>query len=110
MREPRDEIQLVAHDEDRLAAARECVEQLERRHLVRDVEVRGRLVKNERARVLRESARDSHALPLAAGQLLRRSIRERPHFGVVDRPSDGRRASRIHRAPEMGVRMTAEPL
>ena len=66
------------------------------------------VLKNERARVLRERARDSHALPLAAGQFLRRSIRERAHFGVFDRPSDGRRASWIHRAPEMSVRMTAE--
>ena len=31
MRETRDEIQLVAYDEDRLATARERVEQLERR-------------------------------------------------------------------------------
>ena len=75
--EARDEVELVADEQHGLPSAREAAEQLEHGHLVADVEEGGRLVEHERLAALRERAREPHALPLAAGQLVDRAIHVR---------------------------------
>ena len=67
----RRERQVVQRHHDRpVAFARQIREQFQRTHLVRDVEMVGRLVQQHDFRVLREQRRERNAAALAAGERL----------------------------------------
>ena len=73
------------HDRERPARVswRSSAHQLDAR---RHVEKRGRLVEQEQHRLLRQRARDHHALPFAVGQPAEVALREMTRADRVDRP------------------------
>src|SRR5512147_302214 len=84
MREARDEIELMAHEQHGLPVAGELREQLEDGHLVADVEEGRRLVEHEGLATLRERAREPDALPLAARELGDRAVEVRSDLRALD--------------------------
>ncbi|BDZ47529.1 hypothetical protein GCM10025866_34380 [Naasia aerilata] len=83
------EVQIVQDDHDgRAALPVEVGEQVEHLDLVREVEERRRLVEQEDVGLLGERHGDPHALPLAAGQLVDRAVREGQGVGVPQRAGD----------------------
>src|SRR5687767_3405857 len=78
----------MAHQQDGAAVARDALQQLEHHHLVTDVEKGGRLVRDERVTLLRESAREAYALPFPARQLIDRTILKQIDFREPQRAVD----------------------
>ena len=87
-RKPCNEIELVAHEEHRLPCPRQRDQELELRHLVRDIEERARFVEHDGVAALRERARQPHTLPLAAGQFIGAPATERLGLRGVQRRID----------------------
>src|SRR5689334_1741513 len=108
MRKARDQIELMADQENRQAVACERCQQLEDRHLVRNVEESGRLIEHQRWRVLGERSGDSYTLPFPAGQLVGASVRQLLDSGLSQRLIDGLFIIKAWRAPQAEVRIPAE--
>src|ERR1035437_9014476 len=106
--EPRDEVELMTHEQHGAAFARERVEQFEHRHFVRDVEERGRLVEHERVTALREGAGHAPALPLAAREFDRAAPQIFIDAGALCGRCDRRAVVRRLAAPHAAVRVAAE--
>ena len=78
-------------DDDDGGAGAACarVEQREELELMAHVERGGRLVEDQRRRLLRQRAREQHALALAARQLAQRARRQLEDAGVAHRALGG---------------------
>jgi len=87
VREASNEIELMTHEEHRESIRGELVKELERGHLMSDVEERRRLVEDERFALLRQRPREANALPFAAGKILELAVvaRQRVHAGAPHR-------------------------
>src|SRR5690349_25106793 len=86
--EASDQIELVADQKHGLPRACQAVKELEDGHLVRDVEKRRRLVEHDCIAALRERARKTNALPLAARQRVDSSLTQRGDPRGLDRRID----------------------
>ena len=106
--ESRDEVELVADDENGAPAPRERREQLEHRHLVPDIEERGRLVEDERVAALCERPREPGALPFSARKREDVSRRQIGNAGVGHRALDERHIVSRRGAPRTFVRIPPE--
>ena len=71
--------------------ARQLTQQSHQLDARRHIEKRRRLVEHEQQRLLRERARDHHALALAVGEPAEIALREMAHADRVDRPVDDTR-------------------
>ncbi len=90
----------VVRDEDQrhVALALQPRQQCQHLRLHRDVERRGRLVGDQKARVAGDGHRDHHALRHAAGQLVRVCIEPRRRVGNLDLLEETQRARTASRA------------
>ena len=84
------------------------MEQLEDRHLVSDVEKRGRLVEYERASTLRERTGEPHALPFAARYRVDASLAQLAHTRRVDRFLDRAAIALAGGVPDAEMRESPE--
>src|SRR5690606_13046571 len=83
-------VEVVQHDADRDAVhGREVAHQVEQLHLVAQVEVGGRLVEQEHARVLGEAGGEPDALQLSPGQLVDAAVRHGCHARDLHGVPDG---------------------
>src|SRR5436190_1731918 len=103
-----DEVELMTHEQYRHAVRGKATQQLEDGHLVSDVEEGRRLVEHDRSPALGERAGETHALPLAAGELGDGAIEVRLDLGSGDGSGNGVRIDRSRRAPEPEMRIAPE--
>src|SRR5229473_5461016 len=69
------EVQFVGHDHDGVAILRcEAAESIEQADLRSDIQMESGLIKQQKQRLLSQSAREDHALLLAAGNLIHPAV------------------------------------
>src|SRR5437868_6009714 len=83
--ESRNEIQLVAYEQDGQSRSGERREELEDRHLVCDIEKSRRLVEHQRGSFLRQRAGYADSLPFSAGKRVRITVGEIIYSGLSQR-------------------------
>lgn len=81
------EVEVVQHGDERAPAGVQSRAEIEHVDLVRDVEVRCRLVEQQDRRLLGEGHREPGALPLAPTELLHEAFSVLSHLDLRERPS-----------------------